>query len=69
MLGEDLLMQPKTRKKEKKKKGRVPDTCNDSPELQIHDERKQGSHNNKDKTKKNKKKHHKEHIKKEKTSM
>jgi hypothetical protein len=66
MSHDDFLMQPKRRKKEKKKKGRDVDTCNDRGTSQIHDEWKQESHNNKDKTKKNKKKHHKEHKKKDK---
>jgi hypothetical protein len=63
MLHEDLLMQPKRKKKEERMKGRDADTCNDRRKLQIHDEWKQESHNNKDKTKKNKKKCHKEHKK------
>lgn len=65
LLHEDFLMQPKRIKKEKKKKGRDADTCNDRGKWQIH-ECEQESHNNKDKAKKNKKKHHKEHKKKKK---
>jgi hypothetical protein len=66
MLQEDLLMHTKRRKKEKKKKGKYADTCNDRGKWQIHGEWEQESHNNKDKTMKNKKKHHKEHKKKKK---
>jgi len=69
VLHEDLLTQPKRRKKEERKKGRAADTCNDRGKLQIHDEWKQENHNNKDKTKKNKKKHHKEHKKRKKERL